>query len=171
MAVFIAIDFETADEGRESACAVGIIRVENFQIVQRVHYLIRPPRSNFRFSYIHGIHWRDVVNQPSFGELWNSISSILSGAEFFAAHHAVFDKEVLYACCEVYGITRPPQSFVCTVELARKTWNIRPTKLPDVCKYLGIRLVHHQALSDAEACARIVIAANQAQKFLCDGKG
>ncbi|WP_281259061.1 hypothetical protein [Stenomitos frigidus] len=29
-------------------------------------------------------------------------------------------------------MTRPPQPFVCTVQLARQTWNLRPTKLPNV---------------------------------------
>jgi DNA polymerase-3 subunit epsilon len=33
--------------------------------------------------------------------------------------------------------------------------------LPDVCRYLGIQLNHHNALSDAEACAQIVISAAQ----------
>ena len=36
---------------------------------------------------------------------------------------------------------------------------IRPTKLPDVCRRLGIPLLHHDAASDATACARIVLAA------------
>ena len=40
--------------------------------------------------------------------------------------------------------------------------SVRPTKLPDVCNYLGIDLRHHQADSDAEACAQIVIAAQAA---------
>ncbi len=70
---------------------------------------------------------------------------------------------MFYACCDLYGMTRPPQPFVYTVQLARQTWNLRPTKLPHVCEYLGIELEHHQALSDAEACARIVLAAHQRQ--------
>jgi len=69
-----------------------------------------------------------------------------------------FDKGMFYACCDLYGMTRPLQPFVCTVQLARQTWNLRPTKLPHVCESLGIELEHHQALSDAEACARIVLA-------------
>ena len=47
------------------------------------------------------------------------------------------------------------------MQLARAQWNIRPTKLPDVCRYLGIKLRHHEADSDAEACARIVMAAQE----------
>ncbi|MBD1871214.1 3'-5' exonuclease [Cyanobacteria bacterium FACHB-471] len=164
MTTFVALDFETADNGRDSACSVGLIRVENDQIVQRVHHLIRPPRSTFRFTSIHGIAWCHVADQPSFGELWNSIHPILHGAEFLAAHNAPFDKGVLYACCDAYGISRPPQPFICTVQLARRTWDIRPTRLPNVCEYLRIQLDHHEALSDAEACARIVISAYQPQR-------
>jgi DNA polymerase-3 subunit epsilon len=164
MTTFVALDFETADHGRDSACSVGLIRVEDDRLVQRVHYLIRPPRVTFRFAHIHGIRWQDVEDEPTFGELWTSLQPLLQGAAFLAAHNASFDKGVLYACCDFYGMPRPLQPFVCTVQLARKTWNLHPTKLPDVCEYLGIELEHHQALSDAEACARIVIAANQPQR-------
>lgn len=161
MSTFVALDFETADQGRDSACSLGLVRVENQQIVEQVQYLIRPPRSTFRFTYIHGIRWQDVMNQPSFAEHWDSMRSILQGAEFFAAHNASFDRGVLHHCCDVAEIQRPPQQFVCTVQLARQVWNIRPTKLPNVCEYLGIPLIHHQALSDAQACAQIIIAAQQ----------
>ena len=54
---FVAIDFETADYQQDSACAVALVRVEGSQIVQRHHFLIRPPRQRFIFSYLHGITW------------------------------------------------------------------------------------------------------------------
>ena len=158
MTNFVALDFETADRYRDSACAIGLVRVEQGQVVDKVHYLIRPPRRQFEFTHIHGITWTQVANQPDFAELWPDIAAILAGAEFFAAHNAAFDRSVLYACCQAYGILPPVAEFVCTVKLARQAWNIRPTKLPNVCDYLGIPLNHHDALSDAEACAKITIA-------------
>lgn len=158
---FAAIDFETADHGRDSACAVGVVRVEDGQIVSRLRRLIRPPRREFFFTYIHGLSWSDCAEAPTFAQLWPELSSALAGVDFLAAHNAPFDKGVLSACCGVAGVPAPPQPFVCTVSLARKTWNIRPTRLPDVCQYLGIELKHHEALSDAEACARIVVAAHK----------
>ena len=138
MSTFVALDFETANNGRDSACAIGLVRVKNNQIVQRSYYLIRPPRQYFRFTHIHGISWHDVAGQPSFGELWPTISPVISEAKFLAAHNASFDKGVLYACCDAYGINRPKQEFTCTVQLARRAWNIFPTKLPNVCDYLGV---------------------------------
>jgi DNA polymerase-3 subunit epsilon len=161
MTTFLALDFETANRNPDSACAVGLVRVENNQIIQRDYFLIRPPQRWFEFTSIHNIQWQDVATQPHFGELWAVLNSHFQEVEFIAAHNAAFDRRVLHACCDAYGILKPPQEFICTVKLARQVWRIYPTKLPHVCQHLGIALEHHQALSDAEACAQIVIAANQ----------
>jgi len=158
---FVALDFETADYGRDSACALGLVRVENRQIVRRTYSLIKPPRRRFVFTYLHGITWEDVANQPTFGELWPNFAPLLEGIDFLAAHDDSFDRTVLQKCCEAVGLAPPQIPFRCTVQLARQTWNIYPTKLNHVCDHLGITLKHHQAASDAEACALIVMAPHQ----------
>jgi DNA polymerase-3 subunit epsilon len=159
VSTFVAIDFETADRDADSACSVGLVRVENGNITQKVVQLIQPPRFIFEFTHIHGITWTMVSDQPTFGEAWPKLEGILSGADFIAAHNAPFDRGVLNACCDAAGLPKPPHRFIDTVRLARDTWNIFPTKLPNVCQHLGIELNHHEALSDAEACAKIVMAA------------
>lgn len=162
MARFAAIDFETANYDRDSACAVGVVIVDAGRIVDRLYELIRPPSRQFTFTYIHGLAWKDVQHAPGFDAVWRNISAALAGVEFLAAHNAPFDKGVLSACCTIYGLAVPEQTFVCTVRLARAQWDVHPTRLPDVCRHLGIDLRHHQADSDAEACARIVMAAEEA---------
>ena len=156
---FVAIDFETADRGRDSACAVGLVRVEGGKIVFTESRLIRPPRRDFEFTYIHGITWSMVANEPDFSEIWPAMAPILDGATFLAAHNAAFDRSVLYTCCKSAGLEPPPISFQCTVALARKQWGLYPTKLPTVCRHLGIDLNHHDPGSDATACAQIILAA------------
>jgi DNA polymerase-3 subunit epsilon len=156
---FVAIDFETADFAQDSACAVALIRVENLEIVRRAITLIRPPRQHVHFTYIHGITWEQVADKPTFGEAWPQLSLILDGASFLAAHNAGFDRSVLHTCCRVAGLQPPTLPFECSMVLARQTWRIFPTKLPDVCRHLGFTLRHHDPGSDAEACARIVIEA------------
>jgi DNA polymerase III subunit epsilon len=158
---FVAIDFETADYYPDSACAVGLVRVENHQIVARAYSLIKPPRRRFVFTYLHGITWEDVAQQPTFGDLWPTYRPLLEGADFLAAHNASFDRGVLLKCCAAAGLEPPGLPFRCTVQLARRTWNIYPTKLHHVCDHLGIALKHHQAASDAEACALIVVSAHK----------
>ena len=157
---FLAIDFETANQRRDSACSIGLVRVEKNEIVHQAVHLIRPPYKDFLFTHIHGIRWKDVADSPDFGVLWQKISPIFEGVDFLAAHNARFDAGVLSACCKKYQMDGPALPFTCTVELARKKWNIYPTKLPDVCRHLNIKLNHHEALSDALACARIVMASS-----------
>ena len=158
---FLAIDFETANQSRDSACSLGLVRVEKNKIVHKEVHLIQPPYRDFMFTYIHGITWKDVASAPTFQELWKDIASHFEGIDFLVAHNAKFDAGVLKACCERYQITMPTPSFKCTVQVARSQWNIYPTKLPDVCRHLDIKLNHHEALSDALACAHIMLAANQ----------
>jgi DNA polymerase-3 subunit epsilon len=159
---FVALDFETANYRADSACAIGLVKVVGGEIVERAVHLIRPPSREFAFTWVHGLTWRDVERAEDFGQLWPKLAPLLRGATFIAAHNASFDKGVLNACCATYGLAAPTLPFRCTVQLARRAWNIRPTRLSDVCKALDIALNHHEALSDAMACAQIVLAAGQA---------
>ena len=159
--IFVALDFETADHGRDSACAVGIVKVRGTRIVHEAAYLIRPPRQTFYFSHLHGITWEHVAKEPCFRSVWLRIRPILSDAEFLVAHNASFDSSVLGVCCEAARIRPPELGFHCTMRLARQTWGIYPTRLPDVCRRLRLPLDHHDPLSDARACAKIIIEAIQ----------
>lgn len=158
---FAAIDFETADYGRDSACAVSVIVAEGGEIKKKFYSLIRPPRKNFVFTNIHGITWNDVADKPLFHELWPQMQQLLIDIDFIAAHNATFDRSVLYTCCRNAELMIPQTDFICTVKLARRIWNLFPTKLPDVCRYLNIPLKHHDAFSDTLACAKIVLAINR----------
>jgi DNA polymerase-3 subunit epsilon len=159
VSAFVAIDFETANHSPDSACAVGLVRAASGRIVAQESFLIRPPTPRFAFTWVHGLTWAHVREAPAFADLWPRIADFVRGAAFLAAHNAPFDRGVLAACCRAAGLRPPPQPFVCTVRLARTVWGIRPTRLPDVCRHLGLDLTHHDALSDARACAGIVLAA------------
>jgi len=138
---------------------VGIALCRDGEIIDTQAWRIRPPSREFVFTYIHGLRWADVRDAPRFDELWPALSGYLAQADFIAAHNAPFDRGVLNACCARYGLAAPPQPFQCTVRIARHFLGIRPARLPDVCGRLAIALEHHDAGSDALACARIVLAA------------
>lgn len=161
MANFVAIDFETADNGRDSACSVALVVVKAGRVVDSISRLIRPPRPRVMFTEIHGLTWADVKDSPDFKAVWPDLADAVAGADFLAAHNAAFDRRVLEGCCATYGLPDPAKPFLCTVQVARDVWNLRPTKLPDVCRYLALPLNHHDALSDATACANIVLATLQ----------
>jgi DNA polymerase-3 subunit epsilon len=156
---FTAIDFETATTSPTSACAVGLVRVQDGVVVARAHRLIRPPTREFEFTYLHGIAWRDVAAEPGFSVVWKDLRHLCDGVDFVAAHNASFDERVLRSCCATAGIAPPRARFECTVALARRAFRIYPTRLDVVASRLGIPLRHHDAMSDAEACAEIVLRA------------
>ncbi len=161
MSSFVALDFETSDYPADSACAIGLVRVENGKIVKEYSHLIKPPRQRMRFTDIHGITWADVADKPTFGQLWPEFSNFFEGVDYIVAHNAPFDRGVLHACCEAYAIEVPALPFRCTVRVARNHFAIKPAKLSNVCRVLGIDLNHHEALSDARASAQIMIRSLQ----------
>jgi len=154
---FIAIDFETANNNRNSACALGIALVEDLVITDQFYTLIKPPQSYFNFTGIHGITREDVKDRPAFNELWPDIEKYFYNIDFIAAHNVAFDRGVLKACCDYYGINKPEIDYMCTLQLARKRLNLNQNSLDKVSEYLGIELIHHNALSDTLACAEIMI--------------
>jgi len=157
---FTAIDFETATASRGSACSIGIVRVEEGRIVEKLHRLIQPPGNRydgFNIS-IHGITPAMTWSAPTFRELWPQLAPYLSGQNVIA-HNASFDMSVLRYCLDAAGCEYPPFGYYCTYLLARSLWPGRTSYvLSDLSRQLGIRFEHHQADEDAYACARLALA-------------
>ncbi len=157
----IAIDFETANERRASPCSIGIAWIDDARILRTAHRLICPRDLSFNgFNIsIHGIHPEDVKDEPEFPEIWRELLRHVTGKTVLA-HNASFDMSVLRHTLDLYGLSWPEFSYLCTVKIARETWPELPNhKLPTVCKHIGFSLEHHSALSDAEGCATIAIEA------------
>lgn len=155
---FVAIDFETANEKRNSPCALGLTVVEKGQILEEKYWLIKPP--DMRFSpiniWIHGIREEDVVNEREFNELWKEIKPYLDGA-FVIAHNASFDISVLRNTLDTYNIEYPEFQYACTVNMSKNFYpNFSNHKLNTVCNILGYKFQHHHAGEDATAAAFIL---------------
>ena len=155
--IYTAIDFETADNGKDSACAVGLVKMQDTCIIDSFYRLIRPPRSWIKYAYFHGITWDMLKNQPNFAEQWHDIEAFLKGTEAFIAHNAQFDKGVLYV--RQTPMPSVPRKFLFIVHLKvpEKFLQLQKNSLDCVCSALQINLQHHHALSDAAACAEIFI--------------
>lgn len=158
---FTAIDFETANGKRNSACSLGLVRVENGKIVESKDWLISPPEMYFHpiNVSIHGIREEDVMNEPSFNYIWEEVQAYLKG-QMVIAHNASFDVSVLRACLETYNISFPNFDYMCTVQISKNIWPNMPNhKLNTLAHIFDIPLKHHDALEDTLACAKIAIKA------------
>jgi len=164
---FTVIDFETANRYRNSACAIGLVRVENGAIKDKVYRLIRP--SNLFFEYrniqIHGITAYDVEYEPMFDEIYSEIQHYFQD-ELLLAHNAPFDMSVLRATLEAVDIALPHAEYIDSVRIARKLYPDFPNhKLNTLADKFGFRFVHHHALEDAEVTSRIVLKMMQENGF------
>ena len=149
---FTVIDIETMTPERTSACALGLVRVENDVIVQKFYSLIKPIPDDRTITntHVHGITPEMVENAPTFQELWPTIEYYLSG-QVLAAHNTSFDLDVLKKVSEHYGITIPITGVV-------DTFSLTHLYLDETCKVLHVDLgKHHDALCDATACAEIIL--------------
>jgi len=161
MREYIAIDFETANEKRDSACALGIAVVHGGRVVERRSWLIRPPEMRFSpFNIaVHGIRPAQVIGAPRFVDLWPEVQDYLTSGPVIA-HNAGFDISVLAGTLSAYRIPAPEFDYACTVNIARNVWPQLPSfGLKVVAAHLGIDFVHHDAAEDAVAAAGIAISA------------
>ena len=160
---FTAIDFETANSSPASACAVGLVRVRAGRVVARAGWLIRPPAGHDEFNpfntRIHGIRVEDVADASEWSHQLDELCAF-AGADVLVAHNAGFDMNVLRRACAATGDDCPPYRYLCTLQLARKSYVLDSYRLPLAAAAAGFSgFAHHDATADAEACAHIVIDA------------
>lgn len=156
---FVAIDFETANNSLNSACALGIAAVKNLEIAESKYFLICPPTEKFdkRCIAVHGITYEDVKSSPKFPEIWAEINKYFEG-NYIIAHNARFDMSVLKNCLYEYQLEIPDFKYFCSISLSAKVCKNVGGSLAERARCLGVELInHHNALEDAKACARIVI--------------
>jgi DNA polymerase-3 subunit epsilon len=162
---FTAIDFETANNGRHSACQLAAVKVRGGTIVDRKSWLIKPRPFFFNPMniQIHGIHPGAVANEPEFGDCWKSIAPCFDNEcddKCLIAHNAQFDISVLTSCLNYHDIPVPNLEFSCTRLVARHAWPGRSSYgLKALASWLGVEFRHHDALEDSIACASILLAA------------
>jgi DNA polymerase III subunit epsilon len=160
---FTAIDFETANRSSASACSVGLVKVRDGRVVDRASWLIRPPAPHDWFSEwntrIHGIEPWHVEDAASWIEQLDDLVAFTEG-DTLVAHNAGFDMAVISAACEASAVSTPSYDYLCTLQLARRTYALDSYKLPVAAMAAGFEdFRHHDALADSEACAAIMIHA------------
>lgn len=159
----LAIDFENATSARDSACEIGVTRIDNGKITESRSWLIRPPCwPNFEHFNVrlHGISPKMVANEPAFDEVWQEVQPWFEGRTIIA-HNAAFDIGVLRDMLGVYAIAIPENPYLCTYRLARKVWpDLGKFGLKTMIRHLALDLgKQHRAEYDSKACAGVLIHA------------
>jgi DNA polymerase III subunit epsilon len=160
---FTAIDFETANSSSASACSVGLVKVRDGRVVDRVHWYIRPPFPHNEFSEwnirIHGITPEMVADAPGWADHLPGLVEF-AGGDVLVAHNAGFDMGVIAKTTAAFGLAVPDFRSLCSLQVARRTYHLDSYRLPVAAMAAGFEgFSHHDALADAEACAAIIVHA------------
>lgn len=148
---FTAIDFETAQSSRWSICQVGLVRIENGVITEQISKLVCPPDNQYNAINIgiHKITPEQTRHAPTFAQVWHDIKPYIQN-ETVVAHNGSFDFSCLSKTLAYYNMESPRYEQRCT-------YKIYGAKLNVLCKQYNIALNHHDALSDALACAQLYL--------------
>lgn len=150
MTSFTAIDFETAHPQKWSICQVGLVRVENGIVTEKISLLVQPPKNFYwgMFIDIHGITPEQTQTAPTFETIWQKIGPYIKEQIVVAHNGFAFDFPCLKNALAYYDIAEPYYEKHCTYKLYKKSLAI-------LCQEHHIPLNHHDALSDANACAEL----------------
>ncbi|MET0976915.1 MAG: 3'-5' exonuclease [Leifsonia sp.] len=160
---FTAIDFETANGSNVSACSVGLAKVRDGRVVDRAGWFIRPPFPHDEFNEwnirIHGIQPEQCADALEWGDQLPDLLAF-AGGDVLVAHNAGFDMGVIKAASLFVGAPVPDFRYLCSLQVARKTYTLDSYRLPVAAMAAGFEdFSHHDALADAEACAHIIMHA------------
>lgn len=156
---YIAFDVETPNSFNDRMSAIGITVIEDNNIVDTFYSLVNPEAKFDDFNIqLTGITPEMVAGSLNFAQLWQEIEPIMDSG-LLIAHNAPFDMSVLAKCLTAYHIEWHPYTYyACTCTMGRACYpELSHHKLNTLCDYLGIELDHHNAGSDSEACAKLLL--------------
>lgn len=157
---FTAIDFETANSKRASACSIGMAKVREGVVVETFYELLAPVVGGFEYlnTTIHGITPEMVQGRPTVVDLWDKIDGFIGG-DVLVAHNVSFEQSVINQSFLACKLAEPKLDYLCTLYMTKVNYPKRMGyKLDDVCKdLLGRTVNHHHALEDAVACAELAV--------------
>lgn len=156
---YIAFDFETANRNRHSICSVGMVIVEDGEIVETVYEMINPEEEfDFHNISIHGISERDVERALTFPAFYEKIKQKIQN-KLLIAHYMAFDGYALRDNIKRYGIEPVDNQLLCSYQLSKKLIpNLPSYGIKPLCQHFNLSLnQHHHALDDAKACAELML--------------
>lgn len=155
-------DVETPNFKNDAISSIGILSLSEDGEIEEKYFLVNPEDYFDTFNIrLTGITPDMVKTQPNFVSVWKEIETYFKNA-VVVAHNATFDLNVLYKCFVRYSLEIPSLNYLCTVNLARKTFHFPSNKLNDLCEALGIELEnHHSADCDTQACFEIFMKINE----------
>ncbi len=155
---YVAFDVETPNCMNNRISSIGITTIDEFGRYETKETLVNPECGfDAKNISLTGITPESVESAPTFPEVWERIETLFTEATV-VAHNAQFDLCVLQKVLAAYGLPAFTVEYLCTLKMAKAFIpSLDNHRLPALCTYFKIPLDHHNAGSDSQACALILL--------------
>jgi len=155
---YCVVDIETngSKPGSSQVIEIGAVKVCGGVIVDRFETFVECAFLPEYITKITSIEPDDLVGAPTQKEALARLREFLDDA-VFVAHNATFDFSFLDASFNRFGLGDIANLRLCTIELAKRTFESERYGLAYLNEFLGITTAtHHRAYSDALSALRVM---------------
>jgi DNA polymerase-3 subunit epsilon len=148
---FCVIDIETngSKPGTSQVIELGAVMVQNGQIIDRLETFVECAYLPESITKITGITPQDLIGAPSRKEALTKLRLFMDDA-IFVAHNVKFDHTFLNASFTRFGLGEIGNPTLCTIDLAKRTFESERYGLAHLREFLAIDTpTHHRAYADA----------------------
>jgi DNA polymerase-3 subunit epsilon len=155
---YCIIDIETngSKPGTSQVIEIGAVMVKNGEIIDRFETFVECAYLPEYITKITGIEPTDLIGAPSRKEALTALRHFMGDA-VFVAHNANFDYTFLNASFDRFGLGHIGNPKLCTIDLAKRTFESERYGLAYLIDFLEIEMAtHHRAYSDALCAAKVM---------------
>jgi DNA polymerase-3 subunit epsilon len=161
---FLCLDVETANESAASICQIGIATfIDDEHRPELDIEVYVDPEDYFLDDLIeiHGISEKNVAGAPTYPEVHQILTQLLSGHTVLG--HSHFDRVSLARASSKYALVPLEVQWLDTLRVARRAWPERRGNgghgLRALADHCGIHFKHHSAVQDAWCAGEVFLRA------------
>ncbi len=155
---YCVIDIETngSKPGTSQVIEIGAVMLHHGEVIDRFETFVECAYLPEYITKITGIEPTDLIGAPTRKEALTALRHFMGDA-VFVAHNANFDYSFLNASFDRFGLGHIGNPKLCTIDLARRTFESERYGLAYLIDFLEIETAtHHRAYSDAVCAAKVM---------------
>ncbi len=155
---YCVIDIETngSKPGTSQVIEIGAVMLQNGEVIDRFETFVECAFLPEYITKITGIEPTDLIGAPTRKEALTALRHFMGDA-VFVAHNAHFDYNFLNASFDRFGLGAIGNPQLCTIELAKRTFESERYGLAYLIDFLEIETAtHHRAFSDAVCATKVM---------------
>jgi DNA polymerase-3 subunit epsilon len=156
---YCIVDIETngSKPGRSQVIEIGAVMLKEGEIVDRLETFVACAYLPEHIIKLTGIEPKDLAEAPSRKEALTLLRNFMGDA-VFTAHNAGFDYSFLNASFQRFGLGPIGNPVLCTIDLARRTFESERYGLAYLNESLDLGMqAHHRAYNDALATSKVLL--------------